>query len=106
MVGPCCVRRDLLNFFVVVVTMDGQQPQWLENIWGRAPGCMLIRCLYLLTENRDVEANILAEFDREVGRGKLDTEALGRCDYTRRVIMETLRLYPAGVLRSWRVCQP
>ena len=54
------------------------------------------RCLYLLTQHPEVEARILEERDRVIGNNPMTVENLGQCEYTKRVIMETLRLYPAG----------
>ena len=52
--------------------------------------------MYLLTQHPEVEAKILEERDRVIGNNPMTVDNLGQCEYTKRVIMETLRLYPAG----------
>lgn len=49
---------------------------------------------YLLAQNPDVEARLLDEFERELGGRTPNLEDLPRLEYTRRVFLEVLRLYP------------
>ena len=58
--------------------------------------CEPHRLLYLLTQHPDVEAKILEERARVIGDAPMTADNVGACEYTKRVIMETLRLYPAG----------
>jgi hypothetical protein len=52
--------------------------------------------LYLLALHPDVEARVVDEIRREVGSGPLTSTNLAALEYTKRVIMETLRMYPPG----------
>ncbi len=51
-------------------------------------------CLYLLAQHPDVAAKIRAEVAAACGDDEPDWEAAQRLVYTRRVIQETMRLYP------------
>lgn len=57
--------------------------------------------LYELSRNPEAEARVLQEIGREVGPGPLTMANLGALEYTKRVIMETLRLYPPGEWHAW-----
>ncbi len=52
--------------------------------------------LYQLSLHPDVEARVLQEIQREVGDGPLTIANLSALEYTKRVIMETLRMFPPG----------
>jgi cytochrome P450 len=52
----------------------------------------------LLDEHPDVEARLQAEIDEVVGDGPARPEHIPHLTYTRMVLQETLRLYPAGWL--------
>lgn len=49
---------------------------------------------YLLALHPEVEARVHAEIDAMLGNGPIDPEALSRMPYLRRVIDESMRLYP------------
>jgi cytochrome P450 len=57
---------------------------------------------YLLSENSAVEEKLSSELDTLVGSDFPDLNELPRFTYTRNVIEETLRLYPAGWLMTRR----
>lgn len=51
-------------------------------------------CLYLLSQHPEVADRIRAEADEVCGAGEPDWEQAQRLVYTRRVIQETMRIYP------------
>jgi cytochrome P450 len=51
---------------------------------------------WLLSQHPDIEARLHAEQDREGDLGPIDYPGLGRLPFTRQVLDEVLRLYPAG----------
>ncbi|MEU8761544.1 cytochrome P450 [Streptomyces sp. NPDC048659] len=57
-------------------------------------------CLYLLARNPDAEERLHAEVDRVLGGRAAGFDDLAELPYTRRVLTETLRLYPSGYLLS------
>jgi len=61
---------------------------------------------WLLSQHPDVEAQLHAEQDRAGDLGPVDYAGLGRLGYTRQVLDEVLRLYPAGWALSRRSIGP
>lgn len=57
---------------------------------------------YLLSQHRDVEEKLASELDQFLGSELPEFDDLPKFTYTRRVIEETLRLYPAGWLMTRR----
>ena len=57
---------------------------------------VLTWCIYLLSTHPDVEARVLEEMQREIGDATPTADNVVRLEYTKRVLMETLRLYPPG----------
>ncbi|MFI7047848.1 cytochrome P450 [Streptosporangium sandarakinum] len=67
---------------------------------------MVITWLWLLLkEYPQVEARLQAEIDEVVGDGPARPEHLPRLAYTRMVLLETLRMYPAGWLLPRQVME-
>jgi cytochrome P450 len=62
--------------------------------------------LHVLGQRPDVEARLHAEVDDVLAGGEMTFEHIGRLAYTRRVITETLRLYPPAWLISRRAKEP
>jgi len=61
---------------------------------------------HVLGQRPDLEARLHAEVDEVLGDGPMTFEQIGRLPYTRRLISEALRLYPAGWLISRRTNEP
>jgi len=57
---------------------------------------------HVLGQRPDLEARLHAEVDEVLGDGPTTVEHIGRLGYTRRIITETLRLYPPAWLVSRR----
>ncbi len=67
---------------------------------------MVLTWLWLLLEEHpDVAARLQAEIDEVVGEGPAVPEDIPRLVYTRMVLQETLRLYPAGWFLPRRVME-
>jgi len=62
--------------------------------------------LHVLGQRPDVEARLHAEVDEVLGAGEVTFEHIGRLPYVRRVISETLRLYPPAWLLTRRTSEP
>lgn len=50
--------------------------------------------LYLLAENPEIQDSVFEEIDEAVGAGSLDADLVRRLPLLKRVVMETLRLFP------------
>jgi cytochrome P450 len=61
---------------------------------------------HVLGQRPDIEARVHAEVDEVLRDGPMTFELIGRLAYARRVIAETLRLYPPGWLVSRRTNEP
>ena len=53
-------------------------------------------CVYELSRNPDIEARVLKEMNDVIGAGPVTAANLAALEYTKQVIMETLRMYPPG----------
>lgn len=67
----------------------------LTNVWD-PPAVVLMWCWYLLAQHPAVEARLAQELDAVLAGRPPSIDELPRLAYARRVLQETLRLYPAG----------
>jgi cytochrome P450 len=75
------VRDEIVTLFVAGADSTAQTMTWL---W------------YVLDQHRDVDRRLRAEVDEVLGERRPTYADLARLVYTRQVIQETMRLYPAG----------
>lgn len=75
------IRDHLVTFFVAGTVTSADTVIWL---------------LYLLAKHPEVEQNLRLEVDRVLGGQKPNFSDLANLPYTRMVVMETMRLYPAA----------
>jgi cytochrome P450 len=62
--------------------------------------------LYLLAQNPDIEARLIAELDQTLSSEQPTLDELQRLGYTLRVVKEALRLYPPAAFYPRDVAQP
>lgn len=61
---------------------------------------------YLLARHPEVEAEVLAEVDREIGARPLDYDSVRRLVFTEAVLLEAMRLYPPAPLLAREAIAP
>ena len=85
------VRDEVVTMLIAGTETTSTALSWVFHVMGQRP---------------DVEARLHAEIDEVLGDGPMTFEQIGRLAYTRRVITETLRLYPPAWLISRRTNEP
>jgi cytochrome P450 len=89
--GDLQVRDEAITMLLAGHETTSTLLSWVFHVLGQRP---------------DLEARLHAEVDDVLGDGPMTFEQIGRLAYARRVIAETLRLYPPGWLVSRRTNEP
>src|SRR6266536_2086403 len=85
------VRDEVVTMLLAGTETTSTTLSWTFHVLGQRP---------------DLAARLYEEVDEVVGDGPLGFEQIGQLGYTRRLVTETLRTYPAAWLLSRRTTEP
>src|SRR5258705_5990126 len=89
--GDTQVRDEAITMLLAGSETTSTLLSWVFHILGLRP---------------DLESRLLAEVDDVLDSGPVTFDQIGRLRFTRRLITETLRLYPPAWLISRRTTEP